>query len=84
MGLSQFLDPAFWDGTVAPAPTGIDWICVSPKAGAPLRLVEGDELKLVVPQPGLKPEAFECLKFRRFSLQPMDGPLLAENTTDCR
>jgi len=68
------------NGTIAPAPTGIDWTCVSPKAGAPLRLVEGDELKLVVPQVDLRPEALEGLRFRRFSVQPMDGPRLAENT----
>jgi 7-carboxy-7-deazaguanine synthase (Cx14CxxC type) len=68
------------NGTVGPAPAGIDWICVSPKAGAPLRLTEGDELKLVMPQSGLELEDFEGLRFRRFSLQPMDGPHLAENT----
>jgi 7-carboxy-7-deazaguanine synthase len=68
------------NGTIAPAPAGIDWICVSPKAGAPLRLTEGDELKLVVPQPGLDPEMCEGLRFRVFSVQPMDGPNRAENT----
>lgn len=68
------------NGTIAPAPPGLDWICVSPKAGAPLRLVEGDELKLVVPQVGLEPETLEALRFKRFSVQPMDGPRLAENT----
>jgi 7-carboxy-7-deazaguanine synthase (Cx14CxxC type) len=68
------------NGTIAPAPAGIDWVCVSPKAGAPLRLTQGDELKLVVPQPGLAPEALETLSFRFFSLQPMDGPARAENT----
>ena len=68
------------NGSVAPAPPGLDWICVSPKSGAPLRLREGDELKLVVPQPGLEPEALEGLRFRRFALQPMDGPNQAENT----
>ena len=67
------------NGTVAPAPPGIDWVCVSPKAGAPLRLTEGDELKLVVPQPGLELDALEGLPFRRFSLQPMDGPAAVEN-----
>ena len=67
------------NGTVAPAPAGIDWVCVSPKAGAPLRLTEGDELKLVVPQPGLDLSAMEALEFHRFSLQPMDGPAAAEN-----
>lgn len=68
------------NGTVAPAPTGIDWICVSPKAGSQLQLLEGDELKLVIPQDGLELEALEHLSFRRFSLQPMDGPDLAANT----
>lgn len=68
------------NGTVADPPPGLDWICVSPKAGAPLRLRSGDELKLVIPQPGLEPESFESLDFRRFSVQPMDGPDLARNT----
>lgn len=68
------------NGTIAPAPAGLDWICVSPKAGAPLRLVEGDELKLVVPQPGIALDAFERLNFTRFSVQPMDGTRLAANT----
>jgi 7-carboxy-7-deazaguanine synthase (Cx14CxxC type) len=68
------------NGSIAPAPSGIDWVCVSPKAGAQLLLVEGDELKLVVPQPGFDLETLERLRFRRFSLQPMDGPGLAENT----
>lgn len=65
-----------------PAPPGLDWVCVSPKAGAPLALTAGDELKLVYPQP--EPEAhpsrFERLDFRQFWLQPMDGPSLAANT----
>ena len=64
------------NGTVAPPP-GIDWLCVSPKAGAPLVITEGDELKCVIPQEGLDPRAFEHLAFRRFSIQPMDGPDLA-------
>jgi len=62
------------------APAGIDWICVSPKAGAPLRLRAGDELKLVFPQPGASPVRFERLPFTHFLLQPMDGPDLAANT----
>lgn len=61
-------------------PDGLDWVCVSPKAGAKLVLREGDELKLVFPQPGAEPRLFEGLKFRQFLLQPMDGPDLAENT----
>ncbi len=68
------------NGTVGPAPAGLDWICVSPKAGAPLRLSEGDELKLVVPQPGIELDLLERLRFTRFSLQPMDGPAIAANT----
>ena len=64
------------------APGGIDWLCVSPKADAPLVLANGDELKLVYPQsePAAQPERFTHLGFRHFSLQPMDGPALAENT----
>lgn len=67
------------NGTQDPPP-GLDWICVSPKAGAPLRLREGNELKLVFPQEGAEPERFESLGFDHFFLQPMDGPRLAENT----
>lgn len=63
-----------------PAPPGIDWICVSPKAGAALRLVSGNELKLIFPQSGAEPQMFEQLNFRHFFLQPMDGPLREENT----
>ena len=67
------------NGTLDP-PAGIDWICVSPKAGAPLRIRRGDELKLVYPQRGLEPEVFEDLEFRYFYLQPMDGPARGANT----
>ena len=67
------------NGTL-PAPVGIDWICVSPKAGAPFVQTSGDELKLVYPQEGAEPERFEDLRFRHFFLQPMDGPAKAENT----
>jgi 7-carboxy-7-deazaguanine synthase len=62
------------------APLDIDWICVSPKAGASLVLRRGSELKLVFPQPGFEPERFESLDFKYFFLQPMDGPHAAENT----
>jgi 7-carboxy-7-deazaguanine synthase len=62
------------------APPGLDWTCVSPKSNAPLALTRGDELKLVYPQPDAPPERFARLDFRHFSLQPMDGPALAENT----
>jgi len=68
------------NGTIAPAPAGLDWVCVSPKAGAPLRLTEGDELKVVVPQPGLDLDRLERLQFGRFAVQPMDGPDAAANT----
>ena len=62
------------------APPGIDWICVSPKAGAPLVLDRGNELKLVFPQAGAEPPVFERLAFDHFFLQPMDGPAREENT----
>lgn len=62
-------------------PPGIDWLCVSPKAGAELVLRSGDELKLVFPQLDAEPERFEGMDFRHFFLQPMDGPNLAENTS---
>lgn len=67
------------NGSIA-APAGIDWVCVSPKAGAPLVQQHGDELKLVFPQDGLLPESVAQLRFRHFLLQPMDGPHAAENT----
>jgi 7-carboxy-7-deazaguanine synthase len=63
-----------------PAPRGIDWICVSPKAGADLVLKKGNELKLVYPQRGAAPEAFEDLQFEQWFLQPMDGPDREANT----
>lgn len=63
-----------------PAPPGLDWICVSPKAGAELRQRSGDELKLVFPQSGAEPERFVSLSFRNFFLQPMDGPDREANT----
>ena len=65
-----------------PAPPGLDWVCVSPKAGAALVLQGGDECKLVFPQPGAMPEMFEHLAFRHFLLQPLDGPAVAANTRD--
>lgn len=67
------------NGTKLP-PKGVDWICMSPKAGAPVELNRGDELKLVYPQPELMPDAIEHLDFEHFFLQPMDGPDIRENT----
>jgi 7-carboxy-7-deazaguanine synthase len=67
------------NGTIAP-PAGLDWLCVSPKAGNALAVTAGDELKLVFPQPGAEPAQFEGLAFDHFLLQPMDGPALAANT----
>jgi 7-carboxy-7-deazaguanine synthase len=67
------------NGTVA-LPTGLDWTTVSPKAGAPLVVTRGSELKLVYPQPGAAPRDYEHLDFRHFYLQPMDGPRRGENT----
>jgi 7-carboxy-7-deazaguanine synthase len=67
------------NGTL-PIVAGIDWICVSPKAGTDIVLRSGDELKLVYPQPEAPPEKFDGLDFKHFALQPMDGPQLADNT----
>jgi len=67
------------NGTLLPPP-GIDWVCVSPKAGAALVLRSGHELKLVYPQDGLPPENVAGLAFCHFFLQPMDGPDRIRNT----
>ena len=67
------------NGTVE-APDGLDWICVSPKAATELKILAGQELKLVYPQADAPPERFAHLPFGRFSLQPMDGPDVADNT----
>ncbi len=67
------------NGTVE-APAGIDWLCVSPKANAEIVQTSGDELKLVYPQEQAMPERFAHLDFKRFSLQPLDGPQTEENT----
>ena len=67
------------NGTVE-APDGLDWICVSPKAATELKILAGQELKLVYPQAAALPERFAHLPFGRFSLQPMDGPDVADNT----
>ncbi len=69
------------NGTLAPPP-GLDWICVSPKAGTSLVLRAGAELKLVYPQAGAPPEAFAGLDFDHFFLQPMDGPERESNTRE--
>jgi 7-carboxy-7-deazaguanine synthase len=66
------------NGSLIP-PDGLDWICVSPKGDAPLKLTHGDELKLVFPQSMADPQRFESFEFAHFLLQPMDGPTLAEN-----
>lgn len=67
------------NGTLPAAP-GLDWICVSPKAGTRLAQTRGDELKLVYPQEGANPALYENLDFRHFLLQPMDGPEILRNT----
>jgi 7-carboxy-7-deazaguanine synthase (Cx14CxxC type) len=69
------------NGTLLP-PQGIDWLCISPKAGAPFALTCGDELKLVFPQPDLMPDAIGDLGFKHFWLQPMDGPEIAAHTQE--
>jgi len=67
------------NGTLA-LPAGLDWICVSPKAGTTLAVTAGDELKLVYPQPGAAPDDYRGLAFRHLLLQPMDGPAREANT----
>ena len=67
------------NGTIPP-PQGLDWLCVSPKAGAGLVVRAGDEIKLVFPQAGADPAEFEDLEFSHFFLQPMDGPEREANT----
>ncbi|MGV9795284.1 7-carboxy-7-deazaguanine synthase [Gordonia sp. NPDC003422] len=67
------------NGTVSP-PSGIDWLCVSPKKNAPLVVTGGNELKLVYPQEDLSPASFETLDFARFRLQPLDDAKTDENT----
>jgi len=67
------------NGTIE-APKGLDWICVSPKAGARFKQRSGDELKLIYPQAGSDPAMFEDLRFQHFFLQPMDGPSRDLNT----
>lgn len=67
------------NGTIAP-PEGIDWVCVSPKAGTALKIREGQELKVVVPQPGMDLDELASMRFDHHLLQPMDGPLLKGNT----
>jgi 7-carboxy-7-deazaguanine synthase len=63
-----------------PVPPGLDWVCVSPKAAAPLVVESGDEIKLIFPQRGADPQMFEALAFTHFFLQPMDGPDVMSNT----
>jgi 7-carboxy-7-deazaguanine synthase len=75
----EFIIAVETNGTLDP-PAGLDWICVSPKANTVLRIKSGHELKLVFPQAHAPPENFVELSFERFSLQPMDGPDLAQNT----
>lgn len=62
------------------APPGIDWICVSPKAGAPWVQRRGHELKLAYPQPGLLPECVADMQFDHYLIQPIDGPFRVANT----
>ena len=75
----RFLIAVETNGTVDPPP-GLDWLCVSPKFGAPLRVTKGDELKVVIPQPGIDLRLLATLPFAHRFVQPMDGPSLAQNT----
>ena len=77
---AQGFEVAIESNGTLPVPPGVDWVCISPKAGAPLVVDRGNELKLVYPQVGLAPEGFEHLSFQSFLLQPLDGPDSAANT----
>jgi len=76
---SKFKIAVETNGTIE-APEGLDWICVSPKAGAPLKQRSGNELKLVYPQAALEPDEVSGFAFDEFWLQPMDGPERVSNT----
>jgi 7-carboxy-7-deazaguanine synthase (Cx14CxxC type) len=78
----DFLIAVETNGSLA-APPGIDWVCVSPKAGAPWVQRSGQELKVVWPQPGLDLNALEAADFTHRYLQPMDNVLRASNTEHC-
>lgn len=67
------------NGTILP-PEGLDWICVSPKAGSELKIRQANEIKLVYPQAGAEPEKYTAMAFEQFFLQPMDGPDAERNT----
>lgn len=67
------------NGTL-PIPEGVDWVCVSPKQGAPLVVERGDEIKVVIPQQGQPLASYAAMAFKHFFLQPMDGPDLAAHT----
>jgi 7-carboxy-7-deazaguanine synthase len=62
------------------SPPGLDWICVSPKAGAPLRLTKGDEIKVVIPQPGIDLTFLSTLPFDHRFVQPLDDSSIVANT----
>jgi len=85
--ISQLKEQGFYiaietNGTIDP-PSGIDWICVSPKADTELKIISGHELKLVYPQLENAPENFEHLEFEHFSLQPLDNADQVTNTALC-
>jgi organic radical activating enzyme len=71
---AQGFDVAIETNGTLPVPAGVDWVCVSPKQGAPLVVHEGDEIKVVIPQAAQDLDALAALNFRHFFLQPMDGP----------
>jgi 7-carboxy-7-deazaguanine synthase (Cx14CxxC type) len=75
----QGLEVAVETNGTLPAPAGLDWICMSPKAGTEIVLRQGHELKLVYPQSGAEPDRYADLDFEHFFLQPMDSPQQAEN-----
>ena len=80
---SQGFTVAIESNGTLPVPEGIDWVCISPKAGSELVVTQGDELKLVYPQKGQTPAQFENLNFKYFALQPLDDSRQQENTQEC-
>jgi 7-carboxy-7-deazaguanine synthase (Cx14CxxC type) len=77
---AEGLEVAIETNGTLPVPPGVDWVCVSPKAHSEWVVHQGQELKLVYPQPGAEPELFVDWDFDHFFLQPMDGPLREANT----
>ena len=85
--IKRFKEAGFYiaiesNGTIS-VPSGIDWVCISPKAGSEIKVNSGNELKLVYPQSSIDPQSFVHLPFDHFYLQPLDDPNRSKNIADC-